>query len=68
MAVIPRVWDNYESDTQRRFSTGTTMWDIVHAMEEVGLLPTPRSPAVHLPDADWHSMAAEAELDWPDIV
>ena len=67
-AVIPRVWDNYKSDTQQRFSTGATMWDIVHMMEEVGLLPTPCSPSVHPPDADWHSMAAEAELDWPDII
>ena len=38
------------------------MWDVVRMMEEAGLLPTPGSPAVHPPDEDWRSVAAEAEL------
>ena len=44
------------------------MWDIVNTMEEVGLLPTPSFPVVHPPDAKWRSMAAEAELDWPNVI
>ena len=43
------------------------MWDIVNTMEEVQLLPTPCSPAIHPLDAEWHSMATEAELDWPNV-
>ena len=45
-APIPRVWDNCESDTNKVFSTGTTMYDIVCMMEDVGLLPMPGRPPV----------------------
>ena len=44
------------------------MYNVVRMMEEVGLLPMPGRPQVTPPDDHWCSMAAEAELDFPDIM
>ena len=44
------------------------MYDIVRMMEDVGLLPMPGKPPVICSDKEWRSMAAEAELDFPDVM